>query len=155
MSGMSKGPSFPEAFRAEVSRLAKREARALVSPVSSELVKTKKTVVQQKRAIAKLERTVKRLTGLLKSQAAASETGSVQEVEEALAAKWRKDSVRSTRNRLKLTQTEFAALLGVSIGSVNGWETGRTEPREGRKRDVLALRSLTPAEAQERLQAAG
>lgn len=36
--------------------------------------------------------------------------------------------VRETRQRLALSQAEFAAKLGVSFQSVNRWENGRTQP---------------------------
>lgn len=36
--------------------------------------------------------------------------------------------VRETRQRLKLSQANFAAKLGVSFQSVNRWENGRTKP---------------------------
>jgi putative transcriptional regulator len=36
--------------------------------------------------------------------------------------------VRETRQRLELSQTKFAAKLGVSFQSVNRWENGRTKP---------------------------
>lgn len=38
------------------------------------------------------------------------------------------DLVRETRQRLKLSQTNFAVRLGVSFQSVNRWENGRTKP---------------------------
>ncbi|MBD1824122.1 helix-turn-helix transcriptional regulator [Cyanobacteria bacterium FACHB-DQ100] len=38
------------------------------------------------------------------------------------------DLVRETRQRLELSQTNFAARLGVSFQSVNRWENGRTKP---------------------------
>lgn len=36
--------------------------------------------------------------------------------------------VRETRQRLGLTQTQFAQELGVSFQSVNRWENGRNMP---------------------------
>lgn len=36
--------------------------------------------------------------------------------------------IRETRKLLQLSQTEFAARLGVSFHSVNRWENGRTHP---------------------------
>ena len=36
--------------------------------------------------------------------------------------------IRETRHLLQLSQTEFAAKLGVSFHSVNRWENGRTHP---------------------------
>ncbi|HEY9881709.1 MAG TPA: helix-turn-helix domain-containing protein [Leptolyngbyaceae cyanobacterium] len=46
------------------------------------------------------------------------------EIEQANLA----ELVRETRQRLKLSQTKFAAVLGVSFQSVNRWENGRTKP---------------------------
>lgn len=148
---MSGSQSFANTFRSEVARLARKEVRAGLAPALKDLARAKKTIVQQKREIADLQRSMKRLTGLLK-QGEASSPERAESVGAGMGEKWRKDSVRSTRRKLQITQTEMAALLGVSIGSVNGWETGRTEPRQGRKQDVLALRGLTSAEARERLQ---
>ena len=36
--------------------------------------------------------------------------------------------IRETRQLLRLSQTDFAAKLGVSFHSVNRWENGRTRP---------------------------
>lgn len=36
--------------------------------------------------------------------------------------------IRETRQLLRLSQTEFAAKIGVSFHSVNRWENGRTRP---------------------------
>ena len=147
---MPASPSFASSFRSEVSRLARKEARAVVGPALKDLSAAKQTIREQKRSIAQLERTVAHLSSLLTAQAKASGDTTVAQKAKR-AEKWRKDSVRSTRRRLRLTQAEFAELVGVSLGSVNGWETGRTEPREALKREVLELRSLSPAEARERL----
>ncbi|MEH2222678.1 helix-turn-helix domain-containing protein [Nostoc sp.] len=36
--------------------------------------------------------------------------------------------IRETRQLLQLSQVKFAEKLGVSFGSVNRWENGRTQP---------------------------
>lgn len=147
---MASAQSFTVSFRSEVSRLARKEARAIVGPALNELAKAKKAIQEQKREVAGLQRSVKHLTTLLAKNA--DRTGAAElAIEAQRGEKWRKDSVRSTRRSLKLTQAEFAALLGVSPGSVNGWESGRTEPREARKQEVLALRGMSPAEARQRI----
>jgi hypothetical protein len=43
-------------------------------------------------------------------------------------------TIRSLRERMGLSRLQFAKLLGVSPGSIFGWEMGRTTPR----RDSLA-----------------
>lgn len=147
---MASARSLTVSFRSEVSRLARKEARAIVGPALRELAKAKKTIQEQKREVAGLQRSVKHLATLVARNA--DQVGSAEvAVEAQRGEKWRKDSVRSTRRRLKLTQAELAALLGVSHGSVNGWESGRTEPREAKKQEVLALRGMSPAEARERI----
>ena len=39
-----------------------------------------------------------------------------------------KAMIKTLRNRMFLTQTEFAKELGVSLASVARWETGENEP---------------------------
>jgi len=36
--------------------------------------------------------------------------------------------VRVIRNKLKLSQSEFAALMGVSVRTIQDWEQGRRKP---------------------------
>src|SRR5437867_10921891 len=48
-------------------------------------------------------------------------------------------SIRSLRERLGMPRIEFAKLVGVSPGSIFGWETGRTLPRG---RSVARLREV-------------
>lgn len=144
---MPQTNSYAASFRSEVSRLAKKEAKALVGPVAKDLIKAKKVISAQRKELAELQRSLNALAKVVKTQAAALEPAGAGVIESALGQKWRKDTVRSTRRKLKITQTEMATLLGVSIGSVTGWETGRTEPREGMKQAVFALRELTPESA--------
>lgn len=45
----------------------------------------------------------------------------------------------SLRNKLILTQEEFAKLLGVSFASVNRWERGHHNPTVKIKRKIVEL----------------
>lgn len=47
--------------------------------------------------------------------------------------------VKELREKLILTQREFADLLGVSFASINRWETGRYEPTIKVKRTIVEL----------------
>jgi DNA-binding transcriptional regulator YiaG len=47
--------------------------------------------------------------------------------------------VKKLRNKLVLSQQEFAILLGVSFTSVNRWENGKSEPTIKVKRKILNL----------------
>lgn len=47
--------------------------------------------------------------------------------------------IKLLRNKLILTQTEFADLLNVSFSTVNRWETGKHEPTIKAKRKIVDL----------------
>ena len=47
--------------------------------------------------------------------------------------------IKELRNKMTLSQVEFARLLGVSFASVNRWETGKHEPTIKIKRKIKAL----------------
>jgi len=60
------------------------------------------------------------------------------------------DSIRSFRSRVAMTREQFAKLLGVSPGSIFGWESGRTTPRRESLAQFRALKKggLKAAKAQ-------
>ena len=52
--------------------------------------------------------------------------------------------VKSIRAKLKLSQPQFAALLGISVATVRNWEQGRRRP-EGPARVLLRVAKANPA----------
>ena len=49
------------------------------------------------------------------------------------------EAIKKLRNKMILSQMEFAKLIGVSFASVNRWETGRYEPTIKVKRKLKKL----------------
>lgn len=47
--------------------------------------------------------------------------------------------VKELRDKLIMTQKEFAQLLGVSFASINRWETGANKPTTEAKRKIVKL----------------
>ncbi len=47
--------------------------------------------------------------------------------------------IKELREKMTLSQMEFAEVLGVSFASVNRWETGKHEPTIKIKRKLKAL----------------
>ena len=48
-------------------------------------------------------------------------------------------AVKELRDKLIMTQQEFAQLLGVSFASINRWETGANKPTTIIKRKIVEL----------------
>jgi putative transcriptional regulator len=51
--------------------------------------------------------------------------------------------VREARDKLGLSQADFAALIGVNAGTLRGWEQGRREPNRA-ARVLLAVAAKEP-----------
>lgn len=51
--------------------------------------------------------------------------------------------VIEARNKTGLSQSQFAALMGVSVRTLQGWEQGRKQP-SGAARTLLAIASNNP-----------
>lgn len=51
--------------------------------------------------------------------------------------------VREVRERYRLSQTRFAALMGISAGTLRNWEQGRRKP-EGSARILLRIVARHP-----------
>lgn len=64
------------------------------------------------------------------------------------------EDIRGLRANLRMTREQFARLLGVSPGSIFGWETGRTVPRGRSMARVLEVRKMGVRRARARVSAA-
>ena len=73
------------------------------------------------------------------------EAGKILRGEAAPSRSFTVDSpaVQAIRNRFKLSQHEFAALLGVSVRTLQNWEQGRRAP-EGAARILLQVAAKHP-----------
>jgi putative transcriptional regulator len=56
---------------------------------------------------------------------------------------FRPADIRSIRGRLKMSQSEFARMIGVSISTLQNWEQGRRRP-EGPARALLKIAAENP-----------
>lgn len=141
---------FKQIFADEVRRLARKEVKVALESLT-------KTIASQRQQIVELRRQVRELEKAAGSAAAAP----VAKVEKAEAEE-KKVSRRITgrrivamRNKMGLSQAQFAELLGVSLSSIVNWEKDKRTPRASQKEQIAKLRFLGKREMSKRLEVAG
>jgi len=135
-------------LKAEIARLARKEAKKYALPLRKRLSGISRTVTEQKRALADLGKRV----DLLKKMIEETRPEPVR----AAPAKVKKSRVsprliKSQRKRLGLNQENFARLLGVSVATIRSWEQGRSSPGGRNLAVFVGIRRLRKTEAYNRL----
>lgn len=132
----------------EISRLARKEARAEVSQLRT-------IASQQRTAIAalrkELEAVRKQLRAFVKQRADAPATDATREPEGG-GHRFRAQGVASHRKRLGLSAEDFGKLIGVTHQSIYKWEQGRARPRAAQIEALASVRTMGKRAAASRLQ---
>jgi len=139
-------PNVASVLKEEIRRLARKEAKILTGPLKKALAAERKQMTALRKQFASLSQESRRAVRSAGKSVAPAASGAV-----AAPSNWRKDSVRSTRKMLGVTQSQFAKLVGVSPISISFWETGRSTPRTKAQVRVMELRSLSKDEVLGRL----
>ena len=144
-------PNIAKVLKEEISRISRKEAKALVAPVRKPTVKMRKSVADLKRRMAALERAHKRLQVLMQKMAVAQPAASAPA--QAPRARITAKGMRSLRRKIRFTRTEFATLIGVTDQAVGLWEKreGALRLRESTRSAILSVRGLGAREARQRL----
>ncbi|MCE9612906.1 MAG: helix-turn-helix domain-containing protein [Lentisphaerae bacterium] len=143
-------PNFVAPLRQEIARIARKEAKALVSPVKKPSGKLRSFVADLKRRVAMLEKT----NGQLQSRLAKLEASQPASTESPDKRGWISGKgIRSLRKKLGLSQAGFAQLVQVSPITVYQWESkkGMLTFRGTTKSRVFAVRGIGAREAKARL----
>ena len=137
------------ALKAEIARIARKEAKALTAPLRKPANATRLTLADLKRRVAALEQENKRMAVLL------SKVPQPEPQEEPAKPKgWISGKgVRSLRQKLGLSQEAFAQLVGVSPNAVYQWEhkSGMLRLRANTRAAVMSVRELGAREAKAKL----
>lgn len=139
-------PNLATVLKDEIRRLARKEARAAVRPLSRDKVALKRRVADLSRRVVHLEKDVTFLVSQAgKTVKAVAAAVPVADQRIRITAK----GMRSLRRKLGLTQAEFAALVGVTAQAVYQWESkqGALRVRERVKRALVTIRNLGAREA--------
>jgi DNA-binding transcriptional regulator YiaG len=138
-------PSLAAALKSEVRRYTVVEVR-----------KTKARLRQLQKALTALRREVRKdrtVIGRLKARLGrvrATAAARARRRGEGPGRRTSPHTIRTLRERMGLSRLQFSKMLGVSPGSIFGWETGRTTPRRGSLARFRALKKggLKAARAQ-------
>ncbi len=145
-------PNFTKMFQEEVRRLARKEFKASLENVRRDLVETRRAVSQLRKTVASLQKENKRIAEKVVKGALQR---APEETEEKDRARISSKTIRTMREKLGLTQVEMGKLLDVSSQSVYQWERrgGRLRLRNATRKAVLELKKIGVREARRRLEA--
>ncbi len=121
----------------EIRRLARKELNATVKDLKAQLVELRKTAGEMNRRIKELEKKA--------ASAAPAATENAAEViapQEEKSYRMTAQRIRKWREKLGVSQQQYAALLSVNALTVCNWENGKTSPRTEQKCRIAALRSM-------------
>jgi len=137
-----------ETLKSEISRLARKAVNDRLLTIEKENKTLKRQVSGLLKTVGSIEKVVKkhekhRLVKKLDS-AVPEETMKSARVTPLL--------IKKLRKKLGLSQEKFGKLVGVSLPTIAGWESGKTTPRDGSKQAIVALRKLGRRDAKKLLE---
>jgi DNA-binding transcriptional regulator YiaG len=138
-------PDIGRVLKDEITRLARREAKAHSQPLAKQVRDLKKRVRDQEQQIADLKRALAR-------KADRPTRIAPDDADDGGAVRIPAGSVKKHRERLRLSQREMALLLDVATLTVGNWETGKSDPRGQNRLAFAELRTLGAREAKSRLE---
>ena len=146
-------PNVAQVLKEEIKRIAKSQAKLLTTDLHKDVVKLKKTVAEQKRRIAALERDKNWLVESEKRRIKEAPAAPASDTKARITAK----GMRAQRKKLGLSQADFGKLLGVSMMTIGLWEkkNGPLKVRDTTRAAILAVRGIGAREAKKRLEVMG
>ena len=135
-------------LKQEITRLARREARAITKSLHKASAQFRRDIAELKRQNAKARTEIGRL------QRQASNVGAAPPVEAPTEkVRYSAVSVVAQRKRLGLSAADFGKLVGVTSRTIYQWEHGAARPRSSLLTAFAAVRRIGKVEASARLEA--
>ena len=137
-----RSPSMPnliKELKSEITRLAKKEVKASVSPLQKKTIALTRALAAKKRQVSDLEKRVARLEKLLKESRPATPKVSPEELKIARVGP---TLLKSQRKRLKINQEQMAKLMNVNVASLRNWEQGKSRPRKEAVAALVGIRKM-------------
>ena len=120
----------------EIRRLARKEVKLAVQPLQANIVALRRQISELKKLYSEAARKAEFI------QKKTAEASGVEIIDEEPKLRLNAAGIVRIRTKLKLTQSEFARLLDVSMHTVSAWEKGKSYPRANVKARICALRKV-------------
>lgn len=137
------------ALRAEIARIAKKEAKALAEPLRKQVTTLRHDNAAHKKDKTTLERRITELERVVRGARIAE----AKPVKDDSKLRFSPARLKRQREKAGLSAADFGALIGISGQSIYLWESGKTRPRKQQLARIAAVRGLGKREAQARLAA--
>jgi len=139
-----------KALKTEISRISRKEAKRATGPIAKANAGLKKIVADLKKRLTALEKENKHLLAGVKREKKPAPPAPSEETKKLRISS---ATIRSLRNRLRLSQAEFGKLAGVTTGAVYLWENkeGPLNLRDKTKAAILSIKAMGAREAKEKL----
>lgn len=145
-------PNIANVLKAEVTRLTRKEARALTEALRTNLLAARADIAALKRRVAELEKAqAKASRAAARSPTTATDT---RPPAEDVHFRFRPAGMASNRKRLGLSAADFGLLVGATGQSVYAWEQRKSRPSGKHLEAIAALRGIGKQEAARRLDVA-
>ena len=138
--------NLTDALRAEITRLAKKEAKAQVASLKSASAAYRREIAELKRTVKRLER---RLSYVERQERKRAEKPPSPKLAEGV--RFSAQGLKSHRHKLGLSAADYGRLAGLSAQTIYSYEAGKSKPRPAQLAKLVAVRGLGKREAERRL----
>lgn len=139
-------PNIASVLKEEIARVARKEIRGETQRLKTASTQYRSDIAALKREVVALRRQLGKLS---KGQGKKPQPIAVDEPKSSL--RFSAKGFAAQRQRLGLSASALATLLGVSGQSVYKWENGKARPRASQLPAIAALRKMGKKEAAARL----
>lgn len=140
-------PNIATVLKQEITRLARKEAKAHVEPLRKANAQYRKDIAELKRQLGAMKKRVDYLDAQERKRLRKPVS-----VSEAEGRRFSPGWLKAHRHRLGLAAADYAELVGVSPQTIYNWEHGRSKPRKEQLAALAAIRRIGKREAQRRLE---
>ena len=135
-------PNIANIFKAEITRVARKEVRAEVDSLRKALAAQRSAIAALKREIADLHKGMKRVQPARSAQAAPAGDAA----EEGVKRRFSATRLVAHRQKTGLSAAQYGALVGVSGQSIYKYEQGKARPHAQTVRKLSELKELSKAQ---------